>query len=127
MSYKTSLVKMALNNTPKSMVLWAANKKLKGVAKLMDYSYNSEERKLYTQMVLDGEEEPVDVFLEGFTIVVDEGLYKLVFQQARSSRSWLDVLLNKVLLSREWKIPESKIGLVQELFEVDDPESNSEP
>ena len=119
MSYKTSLVKMALNNTPKSMVLWAANKKLKGVAQLMDYSYNSEDRKLYTQMVLDGEEEPVDVFLEGFTILVDEGIYKLVFQQARSSRSWIDVLLNKVLLSREWKIPESKIELVQELFEDD--------
>ncbi len=127
MSYKTSLVKMALNNTPKSMVLWAANKKLKGVAQLRDYSYNSEERKLHTQMVLDGEEESVDVFLEGFTILVDEGIYKLVFQQVRSSRSWLDALLNKVLLSREWKIPESKIGLVQELFEVDDPESNSEP
>ena len=126
MSYKTSLVKMALNNTPKGMVLWAANKKLKGVAQLMDYSYNSEDRKLYTQMVLDGEEEPVDVFLEGFTILVDEGIYKLVFQQARSSRSWVDVLLNKVLLSREWKIPESKIELVQELFEVDGSEGNRE-
>lgn len=126
MSYKTSLVKMALNNTPKTMVLWAANKKLKGVAQLRDYSYNSEERKLYTQMLLDGEEEAVDVFLDGFTILVDEGIYKLVFQQVRSSRPWLDVLLNKVLLSREWKIPESKMELVQELFEVDDPENNSE-
>jgi len=126
MSYKTSLVKMALNNTPKTMVLWAANKKLKGVAQLRDYSYNSEERKLYTQMLLDGEEEAVDVFLDGFTILVDEGIYKLVFQQVRSSRPWLDVLLNKVLLSREWKIPESKMELVQELFEVDNPENDSE-
>ncbi len=108
------------------MVLWAANKKLKGVAQLNDYSYNSEERKLYTQMILDGEEEPIDVFLDGFTILVDEGIYKLVFQQVRSSRSWLDALLNKVLLSRAWKIPESKIGLVEEFFEVDNPEINSD-
>ncbi len=124
MSYKTSLVKMALNKTPKIMVLWAANKKLKGVAQLTDYSFNSEERKLYTQIILDGEEESFDVFLEDFALLVDEGVYKLVVQQVQSSRPWLDVLLNKIILGREWKIPDSKVELIRELFELDNPVSN---
>lgn len=119
MSYKTSLVKMALNKTPTRMVLWAANKKLKGVAELTDFSFDSEERTLYAEMILVGEEEPVDVLLEDFTVVTNEGSYRLLIQQVQSNRPWLDVLLNKVVVGRGWTIPDSHIELVQELFITD--------
>lgn len=98
------------------MVLWAANKKLKGVAELTDFSFDSEERTLYAEMILVGEEEPVDVLLEDFTVVTNDGSYRLHIQQVQSNRPWLDTLLNKVVLGRGWKIPDSHIELVQELF-----------
>lgn len=99
------------------MILWAANKKLRGIAELTDFSFDSVEKKLYAQMILSGEEESVDVFLEDFSIVTtDENVYKLSIQYVKSNKPWLDVFLNKIVLSREWKIPDSQIELVQELI-----------
>lgn len=107
------------------MVLWAANKKLKGVAELTDFSFDSKERRLYAELILVGEEEPVDVLLENFTVEVDEEIYRLHIQQIQSNRPWMDALLKRVVVGRGWKIPDSQIELVQELFvfdEDDDPE-----
>lgn len=127
MGYKTSLLKMALNKTPTKMVLWAANKKLKGVAELTDFSFDSKERRLYAELILVGEEEPVDVLLEDFSIIVDEEIVRLHIHQVQSNRPWLDALLNRVVVGRGWKVPDSQIELVQELFifdydDEDDPE-----
>ncbi|MCK5828820.1 MAG: hypothetical protein KAH20_00775 [Methylococcales bacterium] len=119
MSYKTTLVKMLLNKTPTKMVLWAANKKLKGVAELIDFSFDSEERTLYAEMVLQGEDEPINVLLEEFSVITHEERYLLLIHKVQSNRPWLDGFLNKVILEREWKIPDSQIELVQELFDSD--------
>ena len=118
MSYKNSLLKLALNNTPKAITLWAVNKKLKGLAELTDFEFNSDERKLYAEVVLAGEEEAIEVSLDDITLITDEEPYKLVIQQVKSSRPWLDALLTRVVLNREWKIPESQAELVHELFAV---------
>ncbi len=101
------------------MVLWAANKKLKGVAELIDFSFDSEERTLYAEMVLQGEDEPINVLLEEFSVITHEERYLLLIHKVQSNRPWLDGFLNKVILEREWKIPDSQIELVQELFDSD--------
>ncbi len=122
MSYKSTLVRFAIKQTPKKMVLWLANKKTKDIAELTDFSFNLEERKLYAQMVLAGEEEAVDLRIEDFTLVAHEESFRISFHQVQSNRPWLDALLMKFLLDREWKVPEKHADLIHELLASEDPE-----
>ncbi len=122
MSYKSTLVRFAIKQTPKKMVLWLANKKTKDIAELTDFSFNLEERKLYAQMVLAGEEEAVDLRIEDFTLVAHEESFRISIHQVQSNRPWLDTLLMKFLLDREWKVPEKHADLIHELLASEDPE-----
>lgn len=124
MSYKSKLVKIAFNSTPKKMILWVVNKKLRGIAQLTDFNFDSDERQLYAQMMLEGEQEqePVEVWLEDLTLVTDEERYVLVVQNARSSRPWVDALLTNIVLGREWKVPNKQKELIHELFASNDSE-----
>lgn len=117
MSYKTSIIKLVINKTPKRVVLWAANKKLKNIGELTDFSFNTDDRKLFVQVMLEGEAGPIELLLEKFTVVTNGDSGHLLIQHVQSNRPWIDTLLNKHLLDREWRIPNSKVTLVQELFE----------
>ena len=122
MSYKNTLVKFAIKKTPKKMILWAANKKAKGVAKLTDFSFNSEQRKLYAQLLLAGEQETVELWLEDFTLITHEESFQLVIHQIESNRPWLDSLLRNFVLEREWKIPDKHADLVHYLLAMESTE-----
>lgn len=101
------------------MILWGVNKKLKGLAKLTDFCLNCDEEKIYTQLILAGEEEPVDIWLENFSLITNEEKNIFIIHQTKSNREWLNTLLTKTILEREWKIPDSQVDLIQELFKLD--------
>ncbi len=125
MSYKTKLFKIAFDKTPKKMILWATNKKLKGVGELTDFNFDAEERKLYAQIQLEGEQEgeAVEIWLEDLNLITkDDEQFFLVARQAKSSRPWVDALLNNVIRDREWKVPNKRKELITELFEFKTPE-----
>ncbi|MCK5432001.1 MAG: hypothetical protein KAJ03_04615 [Gammaproteobacteria bacterium] len=119
MSYKSYLIKMVVNNTPKCITIWLLNKKLQGVAELTDFELNFDKRKIYTQLILAGEQEPVEVFLEDISIVKNEASYMLLINHVKSNRAWIDTLLARVIADRAWRIPDSKVELVCELFAID--------
>ncbi|UZR28015.1 hypothetical protein [Methylococcus mesophilus] len=122
MSYKASLVKLAIKWTPKFLVLWVANIILKGIAELTYFAFDIETRKAYVAINLAGESETIEVWLENFYIVGDESSHQFVIQQARSNRLWLNNLLAQVT-GRAWKIPampqySAQLKLVAELLEA---------
>ena len=119
MSYKKSIVKFAIKKTPKKMILWVANKKAKGVAKLTDFSFNSEKRKLYAQLLLAGDQEIVELWLEDFTLITHEESFQLVIHQIQSNRPWLDNFLKNFILEREWKIPDKHADLIHYLLALE--------
>ncbi len=130
MSYKASLVKMAIKWTPKMMVIWVANMKLKGVAELIDFDFDLEARKAYAQTRLYGEEETIEVWLEDFAVVNDGESYNLLIQRAQSNRPWLDNLLSRIV-GKAWKIPvtpklAAEVELLTELFKAEPPEHQDE-
>lgn len=125
MSFKTSLLKIAIKWTPNMMIIWVANIILKGIAELTDFNFDLEERKAYVQIQLLGESETIDVWLEDFAIVSDEDSRKLIIQQAQSNRIWLNNLLSRIA-GKAWKIPAipqfaAEIELISELFKADSP------
>jgi hypothetical protein len=125
MSFKSSLVKMAINWTPKMMVLWVANMVLKGIAELTDYSFDLDERKAYVQTTLYGETEAIEVWLDGFAIISDGESNKFIIQQAQSNKPWLNNMLAHIV-GKAWKIPvipqlATHIELIAELLKAESP------
>ena len=125
MSFKTSLIKMAIKLTPNIIVIWVANIILKGIAELADFNFDIDARKAYVQIQLLGESETIEVWLEDFAIVSDGESYQLIIQQAQSNRVWLNNLLSRVA-GKAWKIPvipqfAAHIELVAELLKDERP------
>jgi hypothetical protein len=126
MSFKTSLIKMAIKWTPNMMIIWVANLMLKGIAELTDFSFDLEARKAYVQTTLFGETETIEVWLDGFAVVSDEESYKFIIQQAQSNRPWLNNLLARIV-GKAWKIPvipqlAAHIELISELLKAESSE-----
>ena len=110
---------MAIKWTPKTLILWVVNIKLKGVAELADFNFDLDARKSYVQIKLFGEAEPIEVWLEDFAVVKDQETYKFILQKAQSNRPWLDNLLNRIV-GKAWGIPViPQIELITELFKAE--------
>ena len=130
MSIKSSLVKIAIKLTPNIIVIWVANIILKGIAELSDFIFDLDTRTAYVKMTLCGEVEPIEVSLDGFAIVDEEGSHRLIIQHAQANRPWLNNLLSR-FVGKTWKIPEvpqykSKIELISEIFKAETPEYEQE-
>lgn len=120
MSFKIGMIKLAVNWTPKALILWVANIKLKGVTKLTDFVLDLDARKAYVQAQLVGEPEMIEVLAEGFAVVREGDSYNLIVQQIRSNRIWLNNFFSRIT-GRAWKIPAIPraapyLNLLAELF-----------
>lgn len=129
MSFKAGLIKIAIKWTPNMMIIWVANIILKGIAELKDFNFDLDARTAYVQILLLGEAEAIEVWLEDFAIVSDEASRKLIIQQARSNRLWLNNLLSRIS-GKAWKIPAlpqfaAEIELISELFKAENAEAES--
>lgn len=123
MSFKASLIKIAIKLTPDVLIVWGANIVLKGIAELSEFNFDLDARTVYVQIKLYGEEDVIDVWLRDFTVINDDGTYKFTLQQAQSNRPWMDNLLSR-FVGKAWKIPmiepiKSQIGLISELLKVE--------
>jgi len=126
MSLKLSLVKAVIKWTPKKLISWVANILLKDIAEITELSFDLDTRTSYVQIQLAGESEMIDVWLEDFGIINDEGSYKLLIRQARSNRIWLENILSRII-KKEWDIPvpphmASHFKFIAELFKAESPE-----
>ena len=97
MNFLTSLIKIAIKWTPKAMILWVVNYKLKGIAELKDFDLDLDARKVYVHTQLFGEAESIELWMDNFAIIIDEDAYKFILQQASSNKPWLNNALALVV------------------------------
>ncbi len=90
MGILVALIKLGIKWAPKSIVLWVANYKLKGIAEVKDYAVDLDARTVYANTLLYGETEAIEVRAEQFGIVLDNGAYKFILQKAQSNKPWLN-------------------------------------
>ncbi|HEY8218689.1 MAG TPA: hypothetical protein VIF86_01175 [Methylobacter sp.] len=122
---------MAIKCTPNFMVIWVANIVLKGIAELKDFSFDLDTRTAYVQIQLVGEVETIDVWMDNFAIVNNDGAYQLIIQKAESNRIWLSNILSRIT-GKAWSIPEIPqiapyLELIAELFKPEYPEQEAAP
>ena len=129
MSIKLSLAKAAIKWMPKKLISWVANIVLKDIAEVTELSFDLDARTSYVQIQLVGESETIDVWLEDFGIIRNEGSYKIVIKQARSNRIWLGNILSRII-KKEWDIPvpsqmTSQFEFIAELLKAETPEQEA--
>lgn len=125
MSIKSALLKLVIKLTPNMLIIWASNLILKGIAELLDFSFDLDSRKIYVKTRLYGENETIEVTLQDFAIFNDGDSYRFILHKANSDRLWLDNLLNH-FTGKAWAIPvipqlNSSLKVVAELFEANSP------
>jgi len=104
MSIAISLTKLVIKWTPRKLISWVANIVLKDIAELNSLSFDLEARTAYIQVQLAGESETIDITIDGFAIIPDQGTYKFIIEQASSNRLWLDNIFSRIV-NKTWKIP----------------------
>ena len=90
MGFLVALIKLGVKWAPKSIVLWAVNLKLKGIAEVKDYAVDLDARTVYANTLLFGETEAIEVRAEQFGIILDNGAYKFILQKVNSNKPWLN-------------------------------------
>jgi hypothetical protein len=123
MSFKSSLVKMAINCTPNKMIMWVANIVLKGIAELTDFNFDLDTRKVYVQTMLNGEAEAIEVWVDGFEMVSEEESYQFIIHRAQSNKPWLNNIFAHIV-GKSWTIPvipqlKAHIGLIAEVLKAE--------
>lgn len=122
MSLKISLIKFVIKLTPNALIIWVANKVMKGFAELQAFNFDIDARKIYSQTLLYGEDVPIEVHLEDFAVFHDGDNYRFIIHHASSNKPWLNNLLARVI-GKGWKIPSlpgfsAQLELVAELFKA---------
>lgn len=120
MTLTASLIKIAIKWTPTTLTLWVGNIVMKGIATLTDFHVDLDNRKVFVCTRLQGESEPIEVWLDGFSLSLESGSYHFMLSEARSNKIWLTNLLNR-FTGRAWKLPETPqlkplIGVAAELI-----------
>ncbi|MCH9698847.1 MAG: hypothetical protein K0U68_12155 [Gammaproteobacteria bacterium] len=124
MSYKASVIKLAINMTPDYVMRCVTNLILKDIAKLTDFTFDLNSRTAQVTFNLSGDPEPITVSVNGFEMTNEDGRHNFILHKAESDRQWVHAILNKVA-GKGWKIPviprfQSKIDLVAEVLSASD-------
>ena len=123
-------VKIGAKLTPKILIVSVANIILKGIAEFSDILYDLEKRTAFVNVTLYWEEEPIEVALDGFEILGDEGNYQFILHKAQSNKPWMNNILSRVV-GKAWDIPsipqyKDEIGFVANLLKAENIEQELE-
>lgn len=116
MSFKSSLekqtvkvapkiIKIGAKLTPKILVSWVANIVLKGIAEFSKITYDLDARTAFVDVTLYGEDEPIELAMDGFEILGDEGNYQFILHKAESNKPWMNNILARIA-GKTWDIPD---------------------
>lgn len=138
MGFKSSLlksnlliktVKLGAKLTPKILVVSVANIILKGIAEFSDILYDLDKRTAFVKVTLYGEEEPIEIALDGFEILGDDENYQFILRKAQSNKPWMNNILSRIV-GKTWDIPaipqyKDEFGFVANLLKAEEPEQET--
>jgi hypothetical protein len=123
------VVKLAIKLTPKILVVTTANIILKGIAEFSEIVYDLDTRTAFVKVTLYGEEEAIEVAVDGFEIQGDEEQYQFILHKAESNKPWMNNILARIT-GKAWDIPavpqfKDEVGFVASLLKPEEVEQES--
>ncbi len=121
------VIKLGIKLTPKIFVSGVANVVLKGIANFSKISFDLNKRTAFVKVTLYGEEEPIEITIDGFEISGDVGKdnYQFILHNATSNKPWMTNIFARIT-GKSWDIPpvpqyKDEVDFVASLLKVDSP------
>lgn len=92
------------------------NRLIRNYGRLVELQINPGERKIRAAVLLSGEQQPVDLNIEEYRIIINRNSTSFVIKTARSSRPWVNAILRDFIIDRHWPLPENKKELIQDFL-----------
>ena len=125
------VIKLGIKLTPKVLISSVANVILKGVAKFSKIEFDLDKRTAYVNVTLYGEEEPIEVTIDGFEISGDAGEdnYQFTLHNAESNKPWMTNIFARIK-GKAWDIPpvpeyKDEVDFVASLLQAKNPKVES--
>lgn len=99
-------LKLICKKTLLSILTKRINGLIEDWGEVLKFDIDSTERTLHTEVLLKGEEKPISVSINGYSIEESDGSIFVVVENISTSREWLSVLLNKYSVNKEFRVPD---------------------
>ncbi len=116
MSFKGFVGKRLLSLGTSTVPRLFINQKIKGFGEMLDIHFDPIKRQLTGTILLAGEESPVDVRIDGYDLRPSGDHTVIVINNASVGREWINILVQKLVVGREIRLPADKAGLILEIL-----------
>ena len=103
---------IAVSATGKSLL----NKKMDKFGEITHLEFDSNKDEIELEVILKGETAPLKVMIKGYTIREVEGINYLRIQNIRTSREWLNHVVEDYVHGKEFKIPKKYVRLIRKVL-----------
>ncbi len=97
-----------------SIVTEKANKIMEGFGKMLNFQLDTENRNIDFEIMLKGESDPIKLSLSKYEFIQKNDKPYIKFQDIKTSREWLDIVLKQYVLPKY--APENEFELPQSLL-----------
>lgn len=91
----------------------AINTYIKEYGKILRLDLNSQDKSIETEMMLDGEKEPLTVIVSRYEIVQKEDRHLLIVHGVEASRSWINSVASSHLEGKSFLIPSKYVTMLK--------------
>ena len=91
----------------------AVNSQMKKFGKMLNLTLNSKAKNIDLEVMLDGEYEPLSIYIRNYEIVEDNDKHFIKIQNIVTSRAWIDEAVVPRLEGRTFELPSKYIKLIK--------------
>jgi hypothetical protein len=118
MSLKGFIGRKLLGMVPSTVPRWIINERIRGFGEVIDLKFDPEKKLLQGSVLLAGEKEPVLVTVDDYLLRRTADGVVVVVNSIAVDRPWIEILLRKLLVGKELRIPMDKGGFILDLLGI---------
>lgn len=103
---------IALSSTGKSLL----NRKLDRFGEISHLNLDSTKDEIELEVLLKGELAPLKVILKGYTFTQRDGVHYISIQNIKTSREWLNHVVQDYVHGKEFKVPKKYVRLIKKIL-----------
>ena len=88
------------------------NSKFKRYGKLLSIKLDSKNQSLHFEALLKGEREPLEIEVIKYELEQENGEDYIYLKEVKTSKEWLNYLIDDYLLNQRYKLPKKAAGLL---------------
>ncbi|CAA6825194.1 MAG: Unknown protein [uncultured Sulfurovum sp.] len=103
---------IAFSATGKSLL----NRKIDRFGKISHLEFDSNKEVIELEVILKGETAPLQVLITGYTLQKIEGKHYLRIQNIKTSREWLNQVVEDYVQNKEFNVPKKYVRLIRKVL-----------